>query len=144
VIVFVDTSALLSRYVEEQDRSPLPADATVAISQLTRVEVPSALWGKQRAGQLSAEAARDLTSAFETDYYGANDAEPGFFAVDVTPAVLDNAARLVATHSLRAYDAVQLATGLAIRDEEPECSTFATYDEVLRRAASAEGFRLLP
>ncbi|WP_232832111.1 hypothetical protein [Nocardiopsis sp. FIRDI 009] len=45
---------------------------------------------------------------------------------------------------LRAYDAVQLATGKAVRSVDPGCSTFAVFDKDLRGAAALEGFALLP
>lgn len=61
-----------------------------------------------------------------------------------TGAVLEAAARLCAVHGLRAYDAVQLASALAVRDAVPECRTFAAFDRQLRAAAAAEGFTPAP
>jgi hypothetical protein len=58
--------------------------------------------------------------------------------------VLIAAAREVAHHALRAYDAVQLASALAVREIDPRCTHFACFDVDLRRAASRAGFVLSP
>jgi len=117
---------------------------SMAVAQLARVEVPAALWRKQRMGELSAEDARLLTADFEADYYG-TDSEPGRFAVVVaTSSLLDEAARLCASRGLRAYDAVQLSSAIAVRRADESCTKFAAFDGVLRIAAAADGFELLP
>jgi uncharacterized protein len=56
--------------------------------------------------------------------------------------VLITAAREAARHALRAYDAVQLASALAVREIDPRCSHFARFDANLRRAAGRAGFAL--
>lgn len=108
----------------------------LAVSALARVEVPAALWRKHRIGELSADDARILSDAFAADCAGA---PARFSSVAVGARVLERAARLVAVHALRAYDAVQLASALAAREAEPSCATFACFDEGLLRAAAAEG-----
>jgi len=116
----------------------------VVVSCLARVEVPAALWRKHRIGELPAGDAAVLTAEFEADYFGDED-EAGRFAILGLPAaLLDDAARLVATQGLRAYDAVQLASARAARVAEPRCATFACCDQALRSAAAAEGFALVP
>lgn len=144
--VFADSSAVVTLYAQERGRMHLAAESSpVVVAQLTRVEVPAALWRKHRTGGLAAHAARTLTQAFEADLYGDTDGTPPrFVTVATTATTLDRAAGLCATHGLRAYDAVQLSSALATRDAVPECSTFAAYDEILRQAAAAEGFELLP
>lgn len=67
-----------------------------------------------------------------------------FAVVAVTDPVLDAAARLAATHGLRAYDAVRLACALAAREAEPACETMLAADIALHRAAAAEGFAIRP
>jgi hypothetical protein len=116
----------------------------MVVSQIARVEVPAAIWGKQRAGALTVSEARELTAAFEADWFGSDQASPRFAAVALTAGVLDEAARLCAVHRLRAYDGVQLACALAARAAEPECEVLAAFDDALRSAAASEGFALLP
>ena len=119
-------------------------DALV-VSALARVEVPAALWRKQRLGQLSVADASLLTRAFEVDYRGSDGGEsPRLPAVAANGAVLEQAVELVAVHPLRAYDAVQLASAIAARSAEPECRSFACFDARLRAAAGRSGFSLVP
>ena len=118
--------------------------ASMAVAQLARVEVPAALWRKQRMGELSAEDARLLTADFEADYFGTDSEPPRFAAVVASGGLLDEAARLCASHGLRAYDAVQLSSALAVRRVDESCTTFAAFDRSLRTAAATRGFELLP
>ena len=142
--VFADSSALVTLYADEPNRDHLAAHEAVVVGQLARVEVPAAFWRKHRLGELEADAARVLTDDFEADYFGTEDEPPRFAAVAVTLTVLDEAARLCAAHGLRAYDAMQLSCALAARSADGDCTSLAAYDDALRRAAAAEGFRLLP
>ncbi|MDA8281457.1 MAG: type II toxin-antitoxin system VapC family toxin [Actinomycetota bacterium] len=140
MIAFADASAVVKLYADEHGHHAVRRLRAMAVSQLTRVEVPAALWRKHRMGELGAPEARVLTAAFEADWHGTDDEPPRFSAVTLTQAILDDAAHLCAVHGLRAYDAVQLSSALAARRADPSCSTFAVVDGTLRSAASAEGF----
>jgi hypothetical protein len=131
-------------YADELGHEQIRVLENVAVAQLARVEVPAALWRKQRMGELSANDARVLTSDFEADYFGTDSEPPRFAAVATTGQLLDEAARLCASRGLRAYDAVQLSSALAVRRVDERCTTFAAFDRLLRTAAAAEGFGLIP
>jgi predicted nucleic acid-binding protein len=144
VTLYADSSALVTVYADEAGRVPLDPSTPIVVSQVARVEVPAALWRKQRTGGLEAAMTQELTDEFAADYYGDADTPPRFAVVPVTVSILEQAARLTAVHGLRAYDAIQLSTALTARSVDKDCSLFAAYDEELRRAAAAEGFRLVP
>jgi uncharacterized protein len=141
---FADSSALVKLYADETGHEHIRGLVSVAVTQLARVEVPAALWRKQRMGELSADDARLLTADFEADYFGTDSESPRFAAVVATGILLDEAARLCASHGLRAYDAVQLSSALAVRRVDESCTAFAAFDRSLRTAAAAEGFALVP
>lgn len=141
--VFADSSALVTRYATEVELVELGSPGEVVVSVLARVEVPSAIWRKQRMGELSSEDAAILVDAFEADYHGGGDGSPGFVPIAVRPVILERAARLLAVHALRGYDAVQLASALMVTEVVPECSGFAVLDRRLREAAAREGLSLL-
>ncbi len=141
---FADSSALVKLYSDEPGHEHVRGLMSVAVTQLARVEVPAALWRKERLGELSADDARLLTADFEADYFGADSEPPRFAAVATTAGILDEAAKLCASHGLRAYDAVQLSSALAVRHADESCTAFAAFDRSLRRAAAAEGFDLVP
>lgn len=107
------------------------------MAEIARVEVPSALWRKQRLGEMSAGDAQLLGAAFAADI----STNGRFSVVAATSVVFANAAELVARHPLRAYDAVQLASALTARDAGV-LARFACYDAQLNRAAAAEGLAL--
>jgi uncharacterized protein len=144
VIAFADSSALVKFYADEPGHEPVRALDAVLVCQLARVEVPAAIWRKQRMGAITAGDASVLVAAFEADYYGTQDEAARFLVVALQPAVLDAAAHLAGVHGLRAYDAVQLATARVAADLVPDCRTFAAFDHNLRAAAAVEGFALLP
>lgn len=141
---FADSSALVKLYADEAGHEQVRGLVSIAVAQLARVEVPAALWRKQRMGELSASDARLLTADFEADYFGTDTEPPRFAAVAVTRSLLDEAARLCASHGLRAYDAVQLSTALAVRRVDESCTVFAAFDRSLRTTAATEGFELMP
>lgn len=116
----------------------------IAVSALARVEVPSALWRKHRLGELTAEDAGVLSEAFRADFLGAGSEAPRFAVVAVVPRLLEHAASLAAAHSLRAYDAVQLASAVAARDADASCTGFVCFDATLCAAAAAHGLTVIP
>ena len=136
--VFADSSALVKRYADETGADEVRALPLLVVSALARVEVPAALWRKVRTGQLSAADAAVLSVAFRDDC-----ADPEvMLVVAPTVGVLEHAARLVAVHPLRAYDAVQLASALEVRAVDGAVDGFACFDTGLRAAAAAEGLAL--
>jgi predicted nucleic acid-binding protein len=115
----------------------------IVASGLARVEVPAALWRKHRLGELAAEDTATLVEEFEWDWHGDGAGDVSFAIVDVGPEVLEVAARSVAHHPLRAFDAVQLASALVARAVDDTVVSFACFDETLADAARAEGFSVL-
>lgn len=111
----------------------------LVVSGLARVEVPAAIWRKQRLGEIDDEDAATLVQAFESDWLG-----EVFAVVPATDGILAAAARLCGGRSLRAYDAVQLASALAAHAADPDLTTFASFDAQLSSAARAEGLVTLP
>jgi predicted nucleic acid-binding protein len=144
--VFEDASALVTRYVADTGRDTPARSSVVVISAVSQVEVASAIWRKQRMGELSPSRARVLVDAFLRDlhasYQQPSAAAAGVTYLPVAPStvVLDDAVDLVGIHGLRAYDAVQLASAVLARAADPTVSELITYDVALHRAAAAEGF----
>lgn len=139
--MFWDSSALVPLLVAER-RSPeltdvLSGDREVTVWWATPVECLSAIYRCHRDSPLSQVA---LALAIERMRALVEDAD----AVAPTDQVRRRAGRLVATHSLRAADALQLAAALVWCEEQPSGETIVSLDERLRGAASREGFSVLP
>jgi len=105
--------------------------------------VPAALWRKHRLGELSADDTAVLVEELEWDWRGAPEGEVTFAVLDITEPILEEAARSVARHPLRAFDAIQLASALVARAADSSLTGFACFDETLADAARAEGFSLV-
>jgi hypothetical protein len=101
------------------------------------VECQSALYRRHREGRLPAspleQASRRLSAVVE-------DAD----IVAPTLALRERAGRLLASHPLRAADALQLAAALVWCDERPTDEGFVCLDQRLRDGARREGFAVLP
>ena len=144
--VFADSSALVKLYADEPGDDAVRAlPGPMLVSALARVEVPSALWRKHRMGELSLGDTNLLARAFEVDWagsFGGGD-EPAFVVIGATASVINQAARLVERHSLRAYDAVQLSSAVAAEKALQSPVTFVAFDHALLEAAALEHLDLL-
>lgn len=144
MICFLDSSAIVKQYADEEHSDIVRAlEGPHLVSALARVEVASALWRKNCMGELSLESTALLTETFDGDWFDPEATRCWYQSVEPIQAVLDNAIRFVGLYGLRAYDAVQLASAVAARDEVPECTTFVCFDHALQRASAALGFSLL-
>jgi predicted nucleic acid-binding protein len=125
-------------FVEEErsaDVERLRRDATGAVSQLTQVELVSALARRHREGAISSEALKDLltTSAEALD---------SVLVVGLSEAVTDRARDLLLRQPLRAADAIQLASCLDLQGRLQETVRFLAFDQRLNEAAAREGLTL--
>lgn len=140
MIYFLDTSALVKRYVSEPG-SPLVRGLfvrkrKVAVSRLAWPEVVAATARRRREGTLPALEHERILERLAADL-------SSFTVVEVRPATLNAVPGLCARHPLRAYDAVQLAAALVLR-QTASAIDFWTTDHALRLAALAEGLRSTP
>jgi uncharacterized protein len=99
------------------------------------VEACSALVRMRAGKRLTPAGFRATRRRFE-DFWSA------VAAVEIATALIASAARLAERHVLRAYDAVQLAAALSIRDTQDVA--FGCWDDDLRLAARRERLRLSP
>lgn len=131
-------------YAAEPGERDIQALGVMVVSAIARVEVPAALWRKQRVEAMDPGATHRLARHFEIDFHGAAGRPPRFHVVALTGSVLEEGARLVAAHGLRACDGVQLASAMAARNADPGCCEFACFDKRLRATAAATGFSPVP
>ena len=139
-MIFLDSSLVVRRYLRERDHdlleNRLGKGESVFLSELVRVEFPSAVWRRSRGGSLERERARLVLAEFSSDRE-----QYGF--VPVSPGVLDRAAALLERHALRSLDAIQLASAQVAAEGSPEPMRFGSADARLNAAAKAEGLALL-
>lgn len=142
---FLDTSALIKRYIAEPGHAWVgalcdpAAGHEIHISQIAHVEVVATLCRmvRERPPRLRTRSRDNLIALFRAHL--PND----YIITPVTEATFARAADLCLTHPLRAYDAVQLASALAVRDAALAVGvappTFVCADVILLGVAAAEG-----
>ncbi|MBI2370894.1 MAG: type II toxin-antitoxin system VapC family toxin [Deltaproteobacteria bacterium] len=137
---FVDSSAAVKYYVTEAGstwvRQLVDGTALVFLAEITLAEVAAALSILQRLQRLGLRHRREIWERFDRD------CTERYHLIPVPYNVVYSAALLCARHPLKAYDAVQLAAGLALRrglDEQGALMTFVSSDDTLLTAAQAEG-----
>ena len=143
-LLYVDTSALFKRYVEEEDSEAVLARMeeapVVGTALITRVEVAAALAQAVRQQRMVRNDAQEAEQEFLDDW-------DDFTRIGVTDALAARAGNLAWQHDLRGYDAAQLAAALAWQDATEAVEdevVFACFDNNLRRAATVEGLDTWP
>ena len=134
---FVDTSALVKRYVNEPGslwlRHELPQHQLL-LAQITSVEMMAALGRRYRQGSLSQFALYQARRRFL-----AHRAQQEYQIVELSAPLIEEAMRLAVVYELRAYDAVQLATALAtVKGVTRSRFVFVTADFQLEATCVAE------
>jgi predicted nucleic acid-binding protein len=135
---YLDTSAFVKRYVIEPGSAsvrPLFRTKSVATSRIAYAEIAATMARLCREGALD-EPARDAVTVRLDDDFGA------VTIVEIRAALVRRIPGLVARQALHGYDAVHLASALALR-ERGLAVTFWAADTRLIRAARAEGLQTL-
>ena len=141
--VYLDTSVLIKRYIAEEGTERVieltedPGRAQIIILDITPLEARSALRRRQREGDISEADVHGILEQIEADV------SSSFLVQPSTSAVIEDGARLIDRHALRAYDALQLAGCLVIREQIPGPLTFVCADARLCAAAIREGLAVL-
>jgi predicted nucleic acid-binding protein len=145
-VYYFDTSGVVKRYVTETGSAWVTALSNPAagnqcwIAVLTLVEVLAALSLRVRTGTLAPGQARRAGRTFRREL------QTHYRLVALKAAIVRRAMRLVSTHPLRAYDAIQLACALRLRDRRVASGlpapVFVCADQRLNRVALAEGLQV--
>jgi uncharacterized protein len=136
VITYFETSAIVKLVVKEEGSDEAGAlwDASdLAItSRLAYAEARAALAAARRARRLSDRGLQDGKGALEDRFHELD-------LVELTQEVARLAGDLAEEHALRGFDAVHLASALALH---PADVVLVTWDRELARAGRAAGFNL--
>lgn len=109
---FLDTSALIKRYVPETGsnwiRAITRSGATNAIfiAQITQAEVVSGISRRMREGKMSGQVAHLIRQLMDRHVKGQ------YEIIRLNQSIIAHAEDLLELYALRAYDAVQLASAL--------------------------------
>lgn len=137
--LYLDTSALVKLYVEEPGRPTMMAamDRAVVVgtSIVAFVEARAALARRRGERGLAPGAYRRARGLLRRDW-------PHYLRFEVTEALIVEAADLAEKLHVRAYDALHLASGIAMQAQLGD-TVFACWDQGLARAAAKVGLEVL-
>jgi predicted nucleic acid-binding protein len=140
-IIYLDTSALVKRYVQERGSKEVGQLISTAdglgTSVIVFVEMAAAMARAARIGAFPQEEAQAAWKDFESDW-------PALTRLKVSPQVTEQGAAVAWKYGLRGYDAVQLASALVWRDTLESAITLATLDRELWQAGREAGLEVWP
>jgi predicted nucleic acid-binding protein len=128
-MLYLDASALVKRYVEEEGSESVQS-----------VMEDASAWSMCRIGYVETVRAvalaggRKAVKRVEADWLS-------FDVIEVDQALTEHAAELALSTELRSLDALHLAAALVLPSED---LTVATWDTRLHRAARGQGLETLP
>ena len=141
MIVYLDASALVKRYVTERGSKQVialtAAAVAVATSLISRAEVAAAFARAVRLGVLDDNSGRRAQRRFSREW-------PDLVRIPVSEALVSRAETVAWDHGLRGYDAVQLAAALTWRDSIGQEVVLATFDRQLWETAAQAGLQAWP
>ena len=141
MILYLDTSALVKRYIRESSTDEVLAlietAEAVGSTVLAKVEMAAALDKAVRQEWVPRKDARRAWRDF-LDHW------PAFTRLNVTSGIIERASLLAWEYGLRGYDALHLASALYWHDTLNIPITLATFDRDLWNAAQKAGTTVWP
>ncbi len=110
---FFDSSALVKRYIKENGTTWVETvlnDSSnwIYIARISTVEIISALARRSKNGSLSPATINAAIAQFKKDI------STDYKIIELSPTLVNSAISIAENYKLRGYDAVQLATALAV------------------------------
>jgi len=146
VVYFVDSSALVKRYVSEtgsmwvSDLFAPKLDNEVLIAAITGVEIVAAIARRARGGSIGMTDATAACNQFRSDLLS------DYQVIDITENIITSAMTLAESRGLRGYDAVQLAAACAVNTvcvvNGLSTVIFVSADNELNVAAASQGLMI--
>jgi predicted nucleic acid-binding protein len=141
MILYLDASALVKRYIAEQGTAEvaqaIAGAEVVGTSLVSRAETAAALAQAVRVGTLNQEEAASALQVFRSEW-------PNLVRVQATEMLVARADLLAWELGLRGCDAVHLASALLWQDGMSEPVVMATFDRRLWEAAQRRGLVPFP
>ena len=141
MILYLDTSALVKLYIQEQGSEEVAAwveNANPPVTSLiTKVEAVAAFARAVRQGILRPEETLSTLEELRAEW-------KHFVRVPITEGLVASADTLAWRYELRGYDAIHLASALYWRDAIGSDVTLATYGRELWHAARRAQLGILP
>jgi len=136
VILYLDTSAILKRYVQEPFSEEISVkwkqSKAIVTSSVAYAETMATIYRKKKEVNLDNKLIRKTIQLFQRDWNG-------FMRVEVTDDLNEYIDKVLQKHLLRGFDAIHLASALVIHERFPRNFFFACFDQRLNQSARMEG-----
>lgn len=140
MILYLDTSALVKKYFDEKHSAEVikawKSAWGIATSVVAYAELVAAVYRKAAEVRLNKARIDRIVRFFEDDW-------SSFIIVEIDHRLNQMVHKVIASYSLRGFDAIHLSSALTIGSAVSEDFYFGCYDERLSQAARAEGLRTL-
>lgn len=141
MILYLDTSALVKRYIRETGTDeviPLVENAgSVGSASLTKAEMAAALEKTVRQGWIKRKIALQAWQDFLDQW-------SSFTRLNISSGTIERASKLAWEYSLRGYGAIHLACAILWQETLETQINMATFDRDLWRASKKAGLAVWP
>jgi len=141
MIIYLDSSGLVKRYVAETDSEQFvgvwESQEMLSISAVGYAEVMAACGRRRRDGDMPEGAYESLVATFKKDWRCME-------VIAVSTHLNDIIDRLTYHYVLRGFDSIHLASAMEMRNISGEEVLFVSADNRLRAAAGEEGLSVFP
>jgi uncharacterized protein len=141
MILYLDTSALVKRYVREAGTDEVIAllenAESVGSISLTKVEMAAAFAKTVRQSWVEMKIAMQAWQDFLDHWFS-------FTRLNISSGTIDRASSLAWEYGLRGYDAMHLACALLWKETLETKITLATFDRDLWQAGKKTGLEVWP
>jgi len=142
MICYLDTSALVKLYIEEEGsmlvREKVSNASLVATSKVAYSEARAAFARCLREGLLDRDSYGEVVGYLNSDW-------PSFFIMEVTDTAIFKAGELVERYALRGFDAIHMASAVILAQRVQEDSlVIGCWDDRLFKSLVYYGFSVFP
>ena len=142
MIYYLDTSALVKLYIEEEGselvREKVGKASLVATSKVAYAEARAAFARCLREGLLDRDSYGKVVGYLNSDW-------PSFFIMEVTDTVIFKAGELVERYALRGFDAVHMASAVVlVQRVQVDSLGIGCWDSRLFKSLVDYGFSVFP
>jgi predicted nucleic acid-binding protein len=141
MILYLDTSALVKRYFEEPHSREIiarwQASSEIVTSSVAYAEAMAAFQRKKRETEIAYDIILESEKLLRSEWQG-------FIRIEVNDGLNAVIERVVRKYPLHGFDAIHLASALAVFEQLPDDFLFACFDQNLLKAARAEGMETYP
>ncbi len=141
MIIYLDTSALVKKYFQEEKSSDVldlwQKASEIITSSVSYAESMATFYRKRREKELTDPDFEHLLDNFRKDFMS-------MIRVNVTEDLNRWIDSIMKRHPLRGFDAVHLASAVMIQERVADPILFACFDQRLVEAAKREGLSTFP